>query len=626
MFQDESKWINQTLITYKDEKYASDGYLRVSIFTTTRDYKFFNPPKFGISISNPTFQKSYNLNLIDASDLYNSIKYAFKNSDKLFDDKSQIVKQMRDIQLIIEFVTASNEDLLTRVMIKTGEVDTISVLTPVEVFQLVANRLKFFIDKYDQICLTQYQAALQGETTSILLQLPGLIKQMPSQILPANYLDSGAPPPEASVKETEMTIEDLDQFVGKDMKNIEVKELGEKKEEPVVEVDSPFIEKFIKNDLRNLETILNNTSSIEEIGHKMKLDMGLGEDISILPGITDDEMISLLYVSKVLVNTIELSWTKFETPIPSSTPILKYKAKDNVKPENIDLAYDLLLLSGYIRSVRRRLEDKIADANENKSLFHLKFRCYLDPFYFSLIEKADRTKLTSIIVNRFKYFDSIGVFKEYKNTLSMHSCIDISVDDIASYINEVAEKVIGKSLFILDQHDKLKMQNNFKIGSKSNFTKEQIINEIVPLEIAEKIGQSTASIEVSDEIKNFFKSKGKVEAKKETPKKNHLTRVIGTLVNDIPEKYRDSFLIFVETFAERNFRFGPEFPYSEFGDDIVKALYVWKPRDDSRIASSLKYYQTKIESEVMEKQYILAIDETKKEEVSAADFGTLDWE
>ncbi len=146
------------------------------------------------------------------------------------------------------------------------------------------------------------------------------------------------------------------------------------------------------------------------------------------------------------------------------------------------------------------------------------------------------------------------------------------------------------------------------------------------VEIAEKVGQDTSSIEVSDEVKSFFKSKRKVKKVTEKSKKNHLARVVGTLKSDIPTQYLDDFLALIDTCAEKNFIFDTKFPYQEFGDDLVKALYVWKPEDDSRIGSSLKYYQTKIESEVMEKEYILAIGNVKEEKTPGIDFGDINWE
>jgi hypothetical protein len=618
MYEDNTKWINQTVLMYKDNKYSTDGYFRASISTGTQDYKNFNPPTFNISISNQ-FQRSYNLNIIRASDLLTSFKYAFNGGENIFKEKTQIVKQNQTVQLIIEFTKTQAEDLVVKMSIRHSDTDFTVVIMPIDVFQIFANRLKFFVEKYDNFCLSQYQAALQGELTEVLLQLPGLIKGMPSQILSTNYIDSGgAVPEEKNVQETEVTIADLDDFLGgEDMKNIEVKELEEKKEDIITEVDSPFVKNVIKENLRNLETILSNASGIEELYQRLAVEMKV-EDLSMLPGITEDELKSILYLSKILGGVIELGWTKFGTPIPSSIGALRYKAQHGIKPENLALACDLLLFSGYIRTLRRRLEDKIEDANENKSLFYTRFRCLMDPLYFSYAEKFDEKNLSSIILSRYKYYEKIGVFDEYKNLLESHNCVSITERDIQAYINEVQDKIVGKARYILDFHDSFKQQNGLRIGAKSNFTKEQIINEIVPLEIAEKLGQSISDDEISEEVKNFFKGKTKVE--KVVEKKNHLIRVIGTYEHDIPEKYRQEFMTFLEDFSEKNFDFSGDFPYQEFGDDVIKALYVWKPEDNLRIKNSLKYYQMKVEDEVMEKQYILSLGNEKLKEEPEIDF------
>ena len=55
-------WFSQTLLTFKDKQFATDGYLKVAISTNTEDYKYFNPPLFNISVST-NIQKSYNLNI-----------------------------------------------------------------------------------------------------------------------------------------------------------------------------------------------------------------------------------------------------------------------------------------------------------------------------------------------------------------------------------------------------------------------------------------------------------------------------------------------------------------------------------------------------------------------------------
>ena len=157
----------------------------------------------------------------------------------------------------------------------------------------------------------------------------------------------------------------------------------------------------------------------------------------------------------------------------------------------------------------------------------------------------------------------------------------------------------------------MQSSGNVRIGTNSTFNKEQIINEILPLEIAEKMGQTVPEIEISDEVKQFFKGKQKIV--KKSVKKNHLARVVGTLENDIPPQHKEAFVKFVENYAEKDFDFGGEFLYQEFGDDLIKALYVWKPEADARIRTSLKHYQTQIDNEVMEKQYILALDKKSSE-------------
>jgi intergrase/recombinase len=624
MYEDETQWFSVPVYTYKDTMYGTDGYIRISLSTNTKDFKIFNPPMLNISISQ-SYQKSCNLNISSVKDVTSAL-IEFSKSDEA--TKPEI---RRRINSTIELHILRNPEFVT-LQLYSNETDYAQVRMDFDKeLATIFYIFKEHIQKYYNTCLSLLVRSTRSNHDIVMEQLPTLFKGLPSQILSRNNLDSGASEPDSvSVKETEVTIADLDKFMGDKLENIKVAELDSTKEKPIQEIDSKFVKHFLKNDLRNLETILNNTSGIEEIGLKMMNEMRLNiEGFFMLPGITDEELKSLVYISQILVNTIERSYVDFDTSVPSSTPILKYKVKD-FHEENLELAYDLLLFSGYIRNIRRRLEDKIIDARENKSLLHLKFRCYLDPYYFSFLEKADRTKLTSIIVNRFKYYDTLGVFNEYKNTLQMHNCPDITEHDLATFVDEVCEKVIGNSLFILEQHDKLMTQNNFRVGSNSNFTKEQIINEIVPLEVAEKLGNDTSTIEgISDEVKNFFKSKRQnVQKTKNDPidKKSHLIRVIGTLNKDIPEKYREEFLEWINEFEKKNFVFDDKYPYSEFGDDIIKALYVWKPEDDSRIASSLKYYQTKIKEELMEKQFILALDKQSDSPVKTENlFEDINW-
>ncbi|MHA1815139.1 MAG: hypothetical protein ACTSX1_03980, partial [Candidatus Heimdallarchaeaceae archaeon] len=463
----------------------------------------------------------------------------------------------------------------------------------------------------------------------------GISSQIVHQDIP---LDSRAPEPEEQkVAQTAATIADLDEFLGgEEMENITVPELNEEKVKPLVEVESLLVKHILKNDLMNFESMLNNhainpdpvMSFASEI--QSKLGPEIEGDFTMLPDINDEDLKSLMYMSKLYYATAHLSHIIDNVPLPSSIPIFKYDARKS-RPENMDIAYDLFLFSLYIRTVRNRLEGKTSDIMASKALFHVQMRCFTDVFVFSLIGKDETTNLESIISNRYKYFDSIGVFDKYKKLLEEARCPEIKDHDISSSVVEAIEKVIGKSPNVNALH--LKANGNFRLPSKNNFKLEQIVNEIIPLEVAEKTGKDISNEEVlaeinkntpiSDEILNFFlKGKTKVKVKKESAFSNNLERVLNFYSDEIPDQYTDDFIKFSKKFDDRKFDLTTnEFPLDEFGDNVVRALYLWDPKNDPKITTSYKYYQTKIKDELMEKDLIIAKTKTEGSTESSSD----DW-
>ena len=322
-------------------------------------------------------------------------------------------------------------------------------------------------------------------------------------------------------------------------------------------------------------------------------------------------------------------------PLPGSVPIMKYTAK-TASPDNLELAYDLFLFGIYIKTVRGRLEGKSSDITRNKALFHIQLRCFMDVFVFSFLSRDETSNLKSLIINRYKYFDSIGVFDRYKTALVELKCPEVKDYDIESEVNLAIEKVIGKTPDINLLHNKA--NGNFRIPSKNSFSLEQITNEVIPLEVAEKCGKDIKNDEVmaeinkntpiSDEIHNFFtKGQTKVKVKKETPGgfSNNLERVVNFYSDEVPEQYRKDFLEYLKKQSDKPFDMTAcEFPLDEFGDNVVRALYLWDPIDDPKITTSYKHLQMKIENELMEKDLILAKIKTeapaKSESVDEWDF------
>ena len=61
-------WSNVTLMTYKDSLYGTDGFLRLSLSTSTSNFKDFNQPKLSFMISN-NLSKTCHLSIIHSEDI-----------------------------------------------------------------------------------------------------------------------------------------------------------------------------------------------------------------------------------------------------------------------------------------------------------------------------------------------------------------------------------------------------------------------------------------------------------------------------------------------------------------------------------------------------------------------------
>jgi hypothetical protein len=553
-------------------------------------------------------------------------------------DKAEVQrKYQKNMVLYIQFfVESNNNDSVVDIRLFSNETDFTKIIVSIEIFSTFVKCLRYFVDNYFNMCIELLKQSIQSEVVQIVHQLPSLIKGISSQIVSQDIiLDNAAPKPEAKeVAQTQATIEDLDKFLGEDMENIIVSELDEEKKPAIIEVDSLFVKHLLKNDLSNLEIMMNNHMMNPDplISFSSEVQKKLGPEIdgefTLFPDINDDDLKSLVYMSKLYYSIAHMNHFMKDTPLPNSMPVFRYDPKNN-RTENIEIAYDLFLFNLYIRTVRSRLEGKSRDVSQNKALFHIQLRCFTDPFVFSFIGKVESQNLESIIYNRYKYYDSIGVFDKYKDLLKIMNCPEVKDHDISSSVVEAIDKVIDKSPNINILHKKASVNNNFRLSSRNNFNLEQIINEIVPLEVAEKLGKDIKDEEVlkeinrntpiSDEILNFFiKGKTKVKVKKENGFNNNLERVVNFFSDEIPDQYKERFLKCVKNGGLDKFDLKTdEFPLDEFGENIIKALYLWDPKGDPQITKSYKHYQSKIEDEFMEKGLILA--KVKSEETTESE-------
>lgn len=624
-----TKWFSQTVLTHKDKFYGTDGYLRVSISTNTADYKFFNPPIFNISITN-NYQKSYNINISNAEDLLESFEKALK---QLNGDNSVVEKKyQKDTKIYFKFaLEQSSQERVVVIELISNESDATKIIIPLKpTFQSLLRRLRKFVEKYDRLCMDLLGYSINNEQVQIIQQLPSLIKGISSQIsIPDSILDSrAAEPPYKEETETETSINDLDKFLGDDMDNIKIPEIEEdkvEKKETLVEYESPFIEKMLENDLTKLESKLNSFAVSRTAVLDLAQDIKKNIQIDPLRGINDEDKKSLAYLSSLFHYLYSKAYTINETPIPISIPILKCNVTD--REENLEFAKDVLMIIGFFRTVRRRLEAKFQNAYENKSMVYLFLRCFMDSYAFSYLDKMDKNDITAAIVGRYKYFDSLGVFDKYKTLLRDNNCSSIDERDIQSFVQELNENIISDTKPITELHENFFMSNNVALPSKNQFSLEQITNEIVLVEVDQKLGYDLKNSEiieklkekgVTDEILNFFKGKKKVKKTSKVEKITPLQRYLTQFKQDIPEAIRDEVLNYVKELGNKPFDFS-DCPWDidklkEIDENVIKALYVWNPESDKKMAVDYDYFAVLVSEENMTKESILIVNETKSED------------
>jgi len=623
--------MSQTLLTFKDKQYATDGYLRVAISTNTEDYKYFNPPMFNISISNANnYQKTANLNIQNAEDLVKSFETVFKS----ISDNELIVEKHYNKMSKLYFKFALDASTQERVIITeifSNDSDAVKIITPIKpVFQSFLKRLRYFTENYDKICMNLLTKAIDYESTQIIQQLPGLIKGISSQITEqVNIPDSRAPEPEPeNVAATDTTNYDFDKFLGDDMENVKIPEIEdggyvEKKEAPpVVEIDSPFVNKVLRNDLFNLESKLTSFAVAKNPVLDMAADLQTQLGFDLLAGINEDDKKSLVYISKLMTDYNSKAYTINNIPIPDKTPTLKFKGKDS--DDNAELAKDLLTIIGFMRILRRRLETKFDNAYDSKAMVYIQLRFIMDAYCFSYLQNFTHSEIKSALANRFKYFDSIGVFDAYHKMIDANNCTPITLRDIEVFSEEAYDTIV-KTPMIDEVHEMLHSGDAVKLPSKNTFNLEQIINEFIVLEVNQMMGldfKDKSALEkfkesgISDEIIKFFTGNKKVQktggikTKKITP----LQRIIEKFKQDIPEQYREEVIAHTESLKYDKFDFDKcKWPLAEFDTRVVVALYVWDVEADPDMKTNFQHFMSLVESEQMTKDdIIIASNETKE--------------
>ena len=643
-------YFNQNLIYHKDILYNSGGSLEISINNHTVDYKTFAPPSLRISvIGENNLRRICTLNYPDSVDLFSSIKDVLSNIENIYSTgRSNVIlkKYQFDKSLKFEFVLIqSSGERVVIISVTHSLSDFAKVIIPYCVFSAFAiGILKYYINDFVNIAFTFSNRSLITEmlehnkqTVNLLRGLPGSLVEVqsfgnnPSSVTGVSayigeyYKKYGEYPETLPSEEeinksnqTEKTLEDFDTFLGPNMENIKVLDFESKaitEEKPKnLEIKSLLIPKTLTNNLSVLESMLNASitkpDSLICMLEGFRRSMNLGSDFSFLPGISKNDLKSLLYISKRSHDLFINLYLVKNVSIPSGFQILKYDPpKDKISPINLQLAYDLLLIFGFIKIYRSRMESRDADANKNGSIFYLRLRSFLDPLVYSFLDEKQGNLISNNLVTFFEVYNEKGFFNEYQSKLEDNGFQKITVNDIKTFCNELTTKVFSKDILSINigqKHKDLYEAQYVRINSDNNLTIEQIINELIPLEVLEKCGSENPDVfdkylnSVSEEVRNIFIKKEEVPEKKGT--ESNILKTVKFFNNEIPSKRKDDMLTYLTGISLNEIDFS-KFEAEEFGENIIKAFYIWNESENKKEAYT--EFRSKLENCLLTKDLII---------------------
>ncbi|MGD2072542.1 MAG: hypothetical protein PVG65_03540, partial [Candidatus Thorarchaeota archaeon] len=592
--------------------------LNISMSSTTKDYISFNAPTLNIQISN-MIHKVCILSYDKTLDFEKITQEMINYKEKAYDEKIEIVRNYNVGQsFTMKCFRNQNNKSMIKIIIRNNETDFSEIVIPSRLLKVISKITSQFVENYINITdslvlrVMSYQLAkfdkLIGEVKAIQSRIEGIVSES-----------------KQSVNINTPNIDDFSKFVGTDLENVKIPEIEEdsKKAEEnikpkITEVNSIFVEKVLENDLHKLESIIN-VGGIDSFFNDIKQACDIE---NLIDGITDEEWNRLVYFTKLFTDLTITNAVNKNGKIPEIFPSLKFNVS-NPSKINLEIAYDLFLFSSYIRTARKRLENKHNDIFLNLGVMYLKLRVFSSPLVYSFIFEETEDEILPIILNRFEYYKNKGVFKYYENKLTESNCGEITKVDITTYVKETYKNKSESRFFnefYLDTIDKFKL----RLGTKNNLNLEQIINEVVPLEIKEKMGQvltdddlSEVSIEVKDLFISNKKSSSNSKEKVNIKKLNPIQMYIKTFKDDIPEEYHDKLMSFLEDYKDKKINFDNfPFPIEHFGEFAIKGLYFWDP-EKYKNASALK----DVIDDPMSKELILVkINSKEDENKDAPDF------
>jgi hypothetical protein len=673
MNYEDLKWINQSLYSYKDKQFDSNGYLDISINLNTEDDINFSQPKLVFNLDNLGQRRNVRLSYSNVLDLLMSFNVAMKNKTEVYANPQQgdITKRYnKNKDFTFEF-RALNSQPLVVMKIKHNDSDEGKIIFPLEPeFITIGKLLRIFEIEYSNFAINLPNRYLTSLSANRQLEMVNLLRALPSQLVPIQneqYPDrrEEIEPSINSASSTDIkytgtrcakcgedqfdtpsgitcknghggadSIDDaaqaneFEQFALEEEPKVRIPELESDALEPreaiSQEYKSPFIERTLKNNILNLQEMLYALFTNPNPLRTIMDTINEGQGYTFLPGVTEKDLKSILYISNLYFKMNFHSYIKNQTGFPSAIPVVKYFGNDEDR-DTIELSYDLMMISAYLKLYRNRMESINSDPYTNGALTHFSFRCFLDVSTYSYLNGKNPEAIKNIVVSRFKYFRETGFFDNFDKNLVGENQKPIYENEIGEFVDKVFDNVV-ESEDINIRHFNAYDATSVKLPPDNNFNLEQITNEIVKYEIKSLFGQRIEDLSNDEEIILLFnkKTRKKIKPTDHRPEKRkvetHVLRYVKLKANELSEANRQPFIDYVEVMeGEYNF-FNDQFKMEELPEVILQTIYTW----NSYILEHMKYtdFVLKVEECITKDLIISKIKELSDEPVE--DVGWVD--
>jgi hypothetical protein len=546
-------WFNQKYFYHSDSEFNTNGgSLEISINSNTSDFQTYSIPTLNISIFNEKIRSNVNLKYQDVLDLLFSIEEINKDINNIYNGGgSEIKKIINGKNFKIGFKTSQNTGKkAVLLLIANSATDFGIIVISYNLFLIIVELLKSFKENYIKLPfeisnrstlnyildelkeIKEFNKSLPSSITNLtssnhilneLKEIKELNKPLPNLTSSMEIVNTNEvinkdkdkdilhisdithispeqdPPWDINNEDADKAQKDFEDFMMDNINKVKIPEFDKISNEIKEEQKSFFIEEVLKNDIKNLDSFLISLTMHSNPIEKFQEIIG-GYINSTLPSITNDELKSACYYSKRFFLYNVQNYMRNHVSIPVSIPIIKYKPNE-FNNENIDLAYDLLTLSMYVRIVKDKLTTKIDDISINGLLLYTSLRVYTDIFTFSFLDNIDSDIIIKCVIKRFQNFSIRGLFKSFNELLKQYGFSDVEEIEINNFTSQIVKRVIGpdKTLYIQDLHQKEYNDNKLKLSYFNDLSLDQI-DEFIKAEIETKLEIINTSTKYDDKI------------------------------------------------------------------------------------------------------------------------------